>query len=130
MKSPQEVLESFLREKAEIFADADKRLAPLHAKYFGQPLLPNASDFLLRDTAQAVFEDVAVSEGLAKITTLERIKTHDLRMRYHLAKSGATWKIVRIDRECFYCQRTGKRSGAQCSVCGGEGWFDPRRNNG
>jgi hypothetical protein len=127
MTPPEALLESFLREKAEIFAEADVRLAPLHTKYFGQPLLAHAGDFLLRDTSQAIFEDVAVSGTSATITTRERIKSADLRMRYHFANGEDAWKIVRIDRECFYCHRTGQHSDAQCPVCRGEGWYDPRR---
>jgi len=130
MTPPQAFLAAFLREKADVYAEADERLAPLYTKYFGQPLLDHSEDFLLRDSSQAVFENAVEAESSATITTVEHLKTADLRMRYHLGKVCDTWKILAIDRECFYCQRTGQSSGAKCPVCAGEGWYDPRRKHG
>ncbi len=122
----QEALQSFLREKAAAFAEANAHLAPVHKKYFGQPLLGRANDFLLRDKVQEAFDEVRESGGSAIIITREHFKTADLRTRYHLAAVGDVWKIVRIDRECLCCQLKGQLRDARCPVCGGEGWYDPR----
>ncbi len=125
----QEALQSFLREKAAAFGEANAHLTPVHKKYFGRPLLRRAGDFLLRDTVQQAFDEVRESEGSATIVTREHFKTADLRMRYHLAAVGGAWKIVRIDRECLCCQLKGHVRGVDCPVCGGEGWYDPRGKN-
>jgi hypothetical protein len=127
--TPQTFLASFLREKAALFAEVNVHLAPLHMKYFGQPLVHHSEDFLLHDKAQEVFEDVIASDSSATIITLDRFRTAEIRMRYRLAAAGDTWKIVGIDRECFYCRRTGKSEGVPCFMCAGEGWIDPRRES-
>jgi len=128
MTEPQETLRSFLRDKAVAFAEANLRLAPVHRKYFGEPLLERAGDFLLHDTVHEVFEEVVESGGAATIITREHFKTADLRMRYHLTAVGEAWKIVRIDRECLCCRTKGLLEGVTCPVCEGEGWYDPRKD--
>lgn len=106
-------------------------MAPLHAKCFGEPLLRHAGDLLLRDRAEHVFEDLKQSVDSAVMVTREHFELRDLRMRYHLAAVGEEWKIVRIDWECFLCHGSGRqRSGKVCRKCGGEGWYDPRKDKG
>jgi hypothetical protein len=78
-----------------------------------------------------VFTDVKQSRDSAVVVTREHFELRDLRMRYHLAAHGKEWKIVRIDWECFLCRGTGQsRSGTVCRKCGGEGWYDPRKDKG
>src|SRR2546422_11578383 len=121
MITAQKFLQSFLKERAAIYAEANMRLAPLYAKCFGEPLSQYADDFLLRDKEDHVFEDMKESGEFATIVTREQFKVRALRTRYHLAASGDTWKIARIEMECFLCQRTGRtRDGAICRQCGGE----------
>src|SRR5262249_35605804 len=67
MTTPQHFIESFLREKASAYAEANAHLVPLHAKYFGEPLSNHATRFLMRDPAKAVFEDVKESAGSATV---------------------------------------------------------------
>lgn len=128
MTSPQQFLESFLNDKAAVFAEANARLAPVHTKYFGEPLLQRAGDFLLRD--RQVCDEVKESESSAMVITRAHFKTADIRMRYHLAAVRESWKIVRIDRECFICRGTGRMGSTACKKCAGEGWYETRKNEG
>ena len=127
MSTPQQFLESFLHEKLAIYADANVRLAPMFARYFGEPLLDRAGDFLLLARMREVIDDVAESAGSALVVTSiqsERFAGASIRARYHLAATGETWKITRIDRQCVYCRGTGQSGQAPCQQCGGEGWND------
>jgi hypothetical protein len=126
--TPEQFLQSFLREKAAAYAKANALLGPVHAKYFGEPLLQHASDFLLHDGVELAFEDVRRNGASATLVIREPFRAGDIRMRYHLAKRGEDWKIVRIDRECFICAGTGRSGNAVCRKCNGEGWYDPREN--
>jgi len=132
MATPQQILQAFLQEQASVFAEANSRLAPIHAKYFGEPLLQQSRDALLnrsrgyadRDKVGTVFEDVKQSAGSAIAITREIFGNTVIRLRFHLSAVGETWKIVRRDQECFLCHGLG-RSGAQgCQRCSGEGWYD------
>jgi hypothetical protein len=49
MTTPQQFLESFFQEKVAIYNDANVRLLPVYAKYFGEPLSKRSRDFLLLD---------------------------------------------------------------------------------
>jgi|SRR5581483_530371 len=124
MTTPQEFLSSFLREKAAIYANANAELTPLHKKYFGEPLSAHAGDFLLHDVAAPFFDDVKQSAGSALVIIREHFRPGDIRRRYDLRAVGDTWKIVRIERECFRCHGTGRCEGTICHICGGEGWHD------
>ena len=124
MATPQECLEAFLLEKARIFADANVRLERLYSEYFGEPLLQQVGDFLLRD--RQVVDEVTQVESLATIVTRAGFKTADIRRRYHLEADGQNWKIVGMDRTCFACGGTGRCGKEACARCGGEGWGDRR----
>ena len=115
MQTPEQFLSSFLKGRAAAYALANEKLAPLHAKCFGEPLLGHAGDFLLRDGSQAAFEEVRSSGDTVTIITREHFEIRDLCLRYHLAKVSEEWRIVRIDRECVLCRGTGQgRSGTVC----------------
>ena|SRR5947209_4272778 len=128
MTTPQQFVESFLQEKAAAHAGANVRLVPVYAKYFGEPLSKHAREFLLRDKVETAFEDVKQSGGLATAITREHFRSGDIRTRYHLAAVGESWKISRIDRECFLCHGTGKLGEMVCRKCGGARWYDPRND--
>jgi DnaJ-class molecular chaperone len=127
MTPPQEFLEAFFREKAEVYADANTRLEPLLVRYFGEPLSQRTQGFLLSD--RQVVDEVFRSGSSAKVTTRARYPTADLRQRFHLTAVGESWKIVRIDRQCFYCQGTGRQRNEVCRQCRGEGWCDTYQKN-
>jgi len=131
MSNPQQFLESFFREKLAIYADANVRLVPVFARYFGEPLSERARDFLLLDRMREVIDDVAESAGSALVITSiqsERLVGTSIRARYHLAATGENWKITRVDRECIHCRGTGQSGQVPCQHCGGEGWYDGRKN--
>ena len=128
MTKPQQFLESFLREKASVYADANVRLSPVYAKYFGEPLSQRTRDFLLPDKVEDVIEEVKQSADSAIAITRRHLRTADIRTRYQLASVGETWKIVRIDRECFLCRGTGQSGSSRCPKCDGEGWRNPIHN--
>jgi len=131
MSTPQQFLESFFREKLAIYADANVRLVPVFARYFGEPLSEHARDFLLLDRMREVIDDVGESAGSALVITSiqsERLAGAAIRARYHLAAVSGDWKITRIDRECLHCRITGQSAQMPCQHCGGEGWYDGRKN--
>ena len=129
MATPQQFLESFLQERAAAYAEANVRLSPIYTKYFGDPLSKYARDFLMRDKVQAVFEDVKQSVGSAIVITREpMVRDAVERKRNHLSALAESWKICRIDRECFRCRGTGQSGGVVCQKCDGEGWYDPKKD--
>jgi len=125
MTTPQQFLESFLREKAAAYTETRAHLTAVYTKYFGEPLLRHAQHFMPADTVRAVVEDVRQSDGTASAVTRERLRSVDLRTRYRLAAVGESWRIIGIDRECFFCRGTGQSGGSRCQNCGGEGWHEP-----
>jgi hypothetical protein len=126
MITPQQFLECFLQEKTAAWAQARPHLTTVYTKYFGHPLSQHAEEFMPIATVRAIVEDVKQSAGSATGITREHFKSADIRTRYHLLAIEETWKIVRIDRQCFVCSGTGRSGSSQCKACGGEGWHDPR----
>jgi len=128
MTTPQQFIESFLQEKAAAYAETRARLGPVYTKYFGEPLLQHAEQFMPRDTVRAVVEDVRQSDGVASAVTRERFRSADIRTRYRLTTIGESWRIIGIDRECFLCGGAGQSGGLRCQKCDGEGWYDSTSN--
>ena len=128
MNTPQQFIESFLEAKAAIYGDANTRLTPVYTEYFGEPLLQRSENFLLRD--RQVVDEVKQSSGCATVITRAHYKTADMRARYHLSAVGESWKIVRMDRECFICRGTGRSGSTACNECAGEGWYDTGKDVG
>jgi DnaJ-class molecular chaperone len=128
MVTPQQFLESFLQEKASVYAQANLHLAPVYAKYFGEPLSQRAQDFMLGHKIEVVVEDVKQAADSASAIIRDHFRTGDIRTRYHLASFGETWKIIRVDRECLRCRATGGSEGPRCPKCGGEGWYDTSKD--
>ena len=128
MSTPQQFIEAFFQAKAAIYSDANVRLEPVYRQYFGGPLLQRSDRFLLRD--RQVVDEVKQSSASTTVITRAHFKTADLRARYHLSAVGDSWKIVRIDRECFICRGTGLSGSTACKKCTGEGWNDTGENLG
>jgi len=131
MTTPQQFLESLFREKVAVYAEANVRLEPIYAKYFGEPLAKHTRDFLLQEKVVEFIDDVKESSGSAVVITSirsQRWASAVIRARYHLVTLGGDWKIIRIDRECLYCRGTGKSGSEACQKCGGEGWIDRRKD--
>jgi len=128
MITPQQFLENFLQDKAVVYAEANVHLAPVYAKYFGDPLSKRIHNFLLADRVRAVVEDVKQSADSATAIKREGWEKADIRTRYHLATVGESWKIIRIDRQCIQCLVSGHSQ--ECQNCGGEGWYDSGKNVG
>jgi hypothetical protein len=122
MVTPQQFVEAFVQEKTTVYGEANARLEPLYRSYFGEPLVQRTKRFLLHD--RQVVDEVKQSEAGALVITRSHFPTADWRARYHLSAVGESWKIVRIDRECFICRGTGRSDTTACWSCGGEGWCD------
>jgi hypothetical protein len=127
MKTPQQVIEGFIQEKMLIYSEANTRLEPVYAKYFGEPLLDRVDNFLLRDRQEV--DGVEQSSTSATVTTRIHFTRCDIRHRYHLSQAGESWKITRIDQECFLCRGTGRKADSLCKRCEGEGWFDTKKHD-
>jgi hypothetical protein len=121
--TPQQIVESFLQESAAIAAASNARLMPLHAKYFGMPLLEYAHNFLKGDKVNAVVEDVSQSLDSAIVITGEPWVQNEIqRKRYHLSLTRVDWKIIGIESECLLCKGDGRKGRTACNLCGGSGW--------
>ena len=129
MTTPQQFLESFWQAKVDAHAEANVRLEAVHAKYFGEPLLRHARDFMMRDRVLSVVEDVQQSRDTAIVVAREPLSADSgMHYRYHLSAVGESWKITRIDRECLHCRGTGRLGRAVCQFCDGDRWINPRKN--
>jgi len=124
MTTPQQFVESFLKEKAKAWREARPYLKPVFSNYFDNSLLQHAEQFMPRDTVDTVIEDVTQTDGAASVVACERIKALDLRTRYRLEAKGDAWKIIGIDRMCVICRGTGQFRNSKCEVCNGEGFCD------
>ncbi len=124
MTTPRQFIESFLQEKTAAWAEARPHLSAVHSKYFGEPLSQHAQYFMPPDKVRTVIEDVKQSDAVASAVAREHLRTGDIRKRYRLAASGASWKIIGLDQECFVCRGTGESGGSRCRKCNGEGWYD------
>jgi hypothetical protein len=123
MITPREFIEAFLQEKTAAWAEARPQLSAVYSKYFGEPLSQHAEYFIPPDKVRTVIEDVKQSDAVASAVAREHLRTGDIRKRYRLAASGASWKIIGLDQECF-CRRRGESGGPRCRKCNGEGWLD------
>ena len=128
MITPRQFLECFLQDKTDAWAEARPHLRAVYGRYFGEPLSRHAEDFMPKATAQAEVEDVRQSDGTASAVIREHFAAADIRTRYRLAASGASWRIIGIDRECFICRGKGESVGFRCQKCHGEGWYDCTTN--
>lgn len=128
MTTPQQFIESFLRERAAAYSDTRAQLAPVFARYFGEPLSQHAEHFMPRDTVRAIVEDVRQSPGVASAVAREQLRGVDLCTRYRLSADGESWRIIGIDRQCLFCRGTGQSNGSPCQKCSGEGWYDTASN--
>lgn len=128
MDTPQRFLELFLEEKRAAWAEARPKLTSGYAKYFGEPLSQRAEQFMPRDVVRVQVEDVKQSGSIASAVTREHFKTADICTRYRLAAEGESWRIIGIDRKCYFCHGTGKFRGSQCQNCAGGGWHDSTDN--
>lgn len=124
MITPQQFLESFLRDKTTAYAMARPHLASVYTEYFGEPLVQHVEQFMPRDTVRAVVEDVRQSGDTASAVTRESLGRADIRTRYRLQTAGEAWKIIGIDRACFLCQGVGRIGTSRCEKCNGEGWYE------
>lgn len=125
MSTPRQFLEVFLQEIAAAYAETNQRLSLIHERYFGNSLLHHADTFLMRDPSKAIIEDVKQADASAVVITREPAPRDTiLRQRYHLAADGESWRIVRMDRQCFLCGGTGQSEARVCPKCHGEGWYD------
>ncbi len=82
-----------------------------------------------RETIRAEVENVQKLDYVTTVVAREHFGTRILRTRYRLAAVGESWKIIGIDRECFFCRSTGKIAGSVCQHCNGEGWHDSTNKN-
>src|ERR1044072_6887579 len=101
MTTPREFLELFLQEKTAAWAAARPHLNAVHSKYFGEPLSQHAEYFMPPDRVRTVIEDVKQSDAVASAVARDHMRTGDVRKRYRLAASDASWKIIGIDQEFF-----------------------------
>ncbi len=127
--TPREVIESFWRERAEITAASSIRLAAWQTKYFGEPLLSHIRDFFGHQKVDACIEYLSQFADSSFVVTREpKAPSGFERKRYQLSAQGDSWKITRIESECFGCSGSGGSSNTACKLCEGSGWYDHTKN--
>ena len=124
MATPKEFLEGFFRERTAAYAKSRTELAPVYARYFGDPLLKQASRYMPAETVREIIEDVKQSDRVAAAFVRLGEKDACVRMRYRLAADAESWKIIGIGRMCFLCHGTGEFNGSPCQKCNREGWSE------
>ena len=116
-------LESFLREKAMAYSQANGTLSSVYAKYFGKPLSEHTGAFLLRDPLEAVIDELTESNGSTVVVTREPARRDAvLKIRYCLTADGESWRITGLDRACLLCTGNGRLGDGACPRCHGKCW--------
>jgi len=113
MESPQQFMELFLREEAQLDQAERQLYHAFHERFY-------ANDYLALLQRIVSIEDLGDS---AKVVTKGPyvIPKHS---RYHLRRTGTSWRISGLEWECLGCDGSGRRRGKPCEECRGIGWRD------
>ena len=123
MQSPQEFMQCYLREHAELLLTQFQQSVPFYEKHYGEAFLKRYHKFHAsegKNPEALVAVDIAGDSATA-ITT-KTLWESEQRHRYHLSLSGGCWRITRVDWRCHLCQGTGRFGDVVCDSCHGEGW--------
>ena len=127
MQSPQDFMQSFLREKGDMNQVNYQRSVVLHRKFFSEEYVKSMQDWHAeREKNPEAVVSAEVSGTSAKVITSEIFAERQLRHRYLLQHSGSDWRIYGKEWECFACHGTGRKGTVDCPICGGVGWKDHR----
>jgi hypothetical protein len=123
MQSPQEFMESYLREGAELSKMQFRQSLPFHEKHYSEIFLKAYYEFHASESQnpEALVSVEVAGESATAITNKSLWESKE-RNRYHLVFSGQSWKISGVDWTCYVCKGTGRDGEAVCEFCHGEGW--------
>ena len=125
MQSPQEFMESFLREHAELLQTQFRQSVPFYEKHYDETFLKRYHKFHASEGQNPeALVTVDVSGESATAITTKTLWESEQRYRYHLAQSGQSWRISKVDWRCHLCHGSGRFGEAVCDSCHGEGWQD------
>jgi hypothetical protein len=118
MQSPQEFIESFLREKADMDQVNSQRSIVLNQKFFAEEYVRSLKEWYAKLEPE-ILANVEVSDTSAKVITVQTCDERQLRSRYLLRLSGSDWQIYGKEWECIICHVTGQKGTSNCHFCGG-----------
>lgn len=121
MQSPQEFIESFIREKKDIGSRSFQVTASFYRKFLTGEYAKALED-CLADREPETVVSVEASETSARVIRVGAVRKHRLRHRYPLRVSGSTWQIFGRESECYACGGKGRIGTIDCEACGGAGW--------
>jgi hypothetical protein len=125
MKSPQEVIESLIAERALMEEASRARHMQIYQKHFTQDYVKCAQSFLERfGKNPETFSIAEVLDSSATTVTTRRRANRQEKHRYLLRRILDRWEIHSQETECCLCDGAGSRRGAPCEICAGKGWKD------
>ncbi|HEY1174105.1 MAG TPA: hypothetical protein VGH19_22260 [Verrucomicrobiae bacterium] len=117
----QEFFEEFLAEKAALEAAYHQTSLPMQAKFFSAGYIERTEAWRAAKDIEK-FERSEVHGPVAKMYTVHRVGTIQMRQRYQLRLVGEKWEIHAQACICIPCQGTGQHDEKECNFCHGEGW--------
>jgi len=130
MHSPQEFMQSYLREHAELLHTQFRQSLPFYEKHYGEAFMRHYHKFHASETQnREALVSVDVSGESAIAITTKTLWESEQRCRYHLVSSKESWRITRIDWRCHLCNGSGRFGDAVCDSCHGEGWQNGKQDD-
>jgi hypothetical protein len=130
MESPRQFMELFLREQAQVSAAARQLYRPFEERFYEPDYL---ALYLDRRAAREKHPETILSVedcgDVAKAITTGPGGV-PRRYRYHLRRSGTSWRVSEREWECLGCAGTGKQGDSTCEICRGTGWKDSMKHDG
>jgi hypothetical protein len=128
--SPQQFVEWFISEQKQLGAAVQQLRRPFEERFFDTEYSALHAKFrAAREEYSERILETDKSGDTARVITSGPGGVRG-RFRYHLQRSGETWRISEVEWECFACRGTGTRGDKTCEVCGGAGWKDPLKEKG
>ncbi len=117
----QEFFEDYLTGQAALHKAYQEMSSPVQAKFFSAEYLRRIEAWRA-DQEDERFERAEVLGPAAKMFTVRRLGTSQMRHRYQLRLVEEKWEIHAHGSICFLCQGTGRHDEKTCKHCHGEGW--------
>jgi hypothetical protein len=127
MQTPQEFVQSVLRERAELDRINQERSMVHFEKFYAGEYVKSLRD-LDAECQPETIAGVEVSNTTARVFTVCTVFKQEQRHRYLLRLSGSDWQIYAKEQACVFCHGSGRNGKIDCFLCGGAGWRDYIQN--
>jgi hypothetical protein len=117
----QEFFEDYLAEKAALEEAYHQMSSPMQNKFFSAGYIERTEAWRADKDIER-FERSEILGPTAKMYTVHRVGTSQMRQRYQLRLVEEKWEIHSQGCFCFLCQGTGRYEEKACKFCQGEGW--------